>query len=142
MVRIVWGALVMGAMLSAGCDQNKFMSKPPSHPNEYKWVAIIQKQDGTTSECEATHRRVTMKIKDNLLTIWPYYGYQQLMYSADLSKLNPDGSGSAFLEKDAVWESADTGMVGHITFDPGTGPRHMKLTSRYVDYCKYSIDPE
>jgi hypothetical protein len=129
-------------MFVAGCDQNKFMSKPPSKPNEYKWVAIIQKEDGTTSECAATHRRVTIKIKDNLLTIFPYYGYQRLEYSADLSGLKPDGSGSAFLKNDAEQENADTGMNGHLTIDPGVGPSHMKLTSRYVDYCKYSIDPE
>ena len=143
MVRILWGALMMmGAVLLAGCDQNKFMSKPPSKPDEYKWVAIIYKEDGAMSDCAKTYRRVTIKIKDNVLTIFPYYGYQRATYTADLSSLNPDGSGAVFLKKDSEQEDEGVGENAHLTISAGVGPRHMKLTSRYGDYCKYTIDPE
>ncbi len=126
------------ALLSACINENKFMASA-GKAGDVRWAALVTEVDGI--KCGHTFQHVTIRIRDNMLTLYPYYGYQRVLYTADLKTLNADGSGRVVATKDTDQEAEGFGDNAHFTFDPGAGPRHIKVTSRYEDYCKYSIDP-
>lgn len=143
-MRTTYGAMSVAALLLGGClaDGNDFMTRAHK-ANEYRWIADIT-ADGGTSECGAFFQRATLRIKDNVLTIWPYTGYQSQEWALDLKGLNPDGSGrveNVFAQD----ETASRQPIMHKTtfhFDPGVGPRRMIQHSNYIDRCSWTWTPE
>jgi hypothetical protein len=137
------GAVSLATLLG-GCvpEGNDFMTRAHK-ANEYRWIADIT-ADGGTAECGEYFQRATVRIKDNVMTIWPYTGYQAQEYELSLKDLSPDGSGrieSSFAEDQTA---AGKPIMHKTTFhlDPGVGPRRMIQHSNYVDRCSWTWTPE
>jgi hypothetical protein len=136
-------ALVGGCVTGTGADPgNDFMTRAHK-ANEYRWIADVT-ADGGTAECGKFFQRATVRIKDNVLTIWPYTGYQGQEYDLDLKGISPDGSGrveSSFAEDQTA---AGQPIMHKTTFhlDPGVGPRRMIQHSNYFDRCSWTWTPE
>jgi hypothetical protein len=138
-----FGAVPLASALLCSCvTGNDFMTRAHK-ANEYRWIADIT-ADGGGYECGAFFQRATVRIKDTVMTIWPYSGYLSESYSLDLKGLNADGSGrveSTFAED----ETTSGKPIMHKTtfhFDAGVGPRRMIQHSNYVDRCSWTWTPE
>ncbi len=111
--------------------------------NEFRWIADVTK-DGGGADCGGFFTRATVRIKNDVMTIWPYVGYQSQEYALSLKGLNPDGSGrieSIFAEDETT---AGKPIMHKTTFhlDAGVGPRRMVQHSNYIDRCSWTWTPE
>jgi hypothetical protein len=135
---------VSAAALVGACvpDGNDFMTRA-HHANEVRWVADIVNDGGADCPGRAFDR-ATIRIKGDVMTIWPYTGYMSEEYALSLKTLNPDGSGrieTAFGEdEDAAGKTMSHKMTFHL--DPGVGPRRMIQHTNYIDRCSWTWTPE
>lgn len=95
------------------------------------WVAVSTLERGTTQNCGTGQSEWKMEIKGQTLT---YVAPNNNTRTIDLKSLQADGSGK-------VTAKDDKNRDFYVTFEPGSGPRVMRLTNS-ISACGWLFTPK